>query len=126
MLPLLHASDQARLVGPDGRENLALATAFEIGRLLALAEPSVVAALLIWRKDALDDSRRRALLGREPFLGGLGIRTCSPASAPGPATSSSAGSAPTAPPCSARPGRRSIPAPRSTASTTSATTSAST
>ena len=73
VLPLLHASDQARLVGPDGRENLALATAFEIGRLLALAEPSVVAALLIWRKDALDDSRRRALLEREPFLGGLGI-----------------------------------------------------
>jgi hypothetical protein len=71
-LPLLHTSDQARRIGPDGRENLALATAFEIGRLLALAEPSVVAALLLWRKEGLDASRRASLLAVEPALARLG------------------------------------------------------
>jgi hypothetical protein len=72
-LALLHASDQARRVGPDGRENLSLAAAFEIGRLLALAEPSVVAALLNWRKQALEQSRQRALLNLEPVLSVVGI-----------------------------------------------------
>jgi hypothetical protein len=71
LLPLAHASDQVRRVGPDGRENLGLATAFDIGRLLALAEPSVVAALLAWRKDALERARTAALLAREPSLGRL-------------------------------------------------------
>lgn len=56
-LPLLHASDQARRIGPDGRENLALAAAFEIGRLLALAEPNVVASFLNWRKQGLETAR---------------------------------------------------------------------
>ncbi|HEU5385084.1 MAG TPA: hypothetical protein VFV73_04215 [Streptosporangiaceae bacterium] len=70
-LPLAHSSDQVRRVGPDGRENLSLATAFDIGRLLALAEPSVVAALLSWRKDALERARTAALLAREPSLGRL-------------------------------------------------------
>ncbi|HEX8693639.1 MAG TPA: hypothetical protein VF746_14545 [Longimicrobium sp.] len=68
VLPLLHASDQARRVGPDGRENLSLATAFEIGRLLALAEPGVVAALLNWRKEGFERARRTALLEAEPEL----------------------------------------------------------
>ena len=68
VLALLHTSDQARRVGPDGRENLSLAAAFEIGRLLALAEPSVVAALLTWRKDGYDSARRGDLLGRDPAL----------------------------------------------------------
>jgi hypothetical protein len=72
-LPLLHASDQARRVGPDGRENLSLAAAFEIGRLLALAEPGVVAALLNWRKEMLEQDRRAELLDAEPSLGKLGI-----------------------------------------------------
>jgi hypothetical protein len=70
-LPLLHTSDQARRIGPDGRENLALATAFEIGRLLALAEPSVVAALLLWRKEGLDAARSAALIAAEPALAAL-------------------------------------------------------
>jgi hypothetical protein len=70
-LPLAHSSDQVRRVGPDGRENLSLATAFDIGRLLALAEPSVVAALLSWRKDALERARTAALLAREPSMGRL-------------------------------------------------------
>ena len=71
LLPVAHASDQVRRVGPDGRENLGLATAFDIGRLLALAEPSVVAALLAWRKDALERARTAALLAGEPSLGPL-------------------------------------------------------
>jgi hypothetical protein len=71
-LPLAHASDHLRRVGPDGRENLSLATAFEIGRLLALAEPSVVAALLNWRKEALEAARRGALADHEPSLAELG------------------------------------------------------
>ena len=33
-LPLAHSSDQLRIVIPDGREDVSLATAFEIGRLL--------------------------------------------------------------------------------------------
>jgi hypothetical protein len=73
VLALLHSSDQARRVGPDGRENLALATAFEIGRLLALADPSIVAALLTWRKDGFDRARRGALISAEPLLSALGV-----------------------------------------------------
>jgi len=72
-LPLLHTSDQARRIGRNGREDLALATAFEIGRLLALAEPSVVAALLLWRKEGLDAARRSALLAAQPVLERLGV-----------------------------------------------------
>jgi hypothetical protein len=68
LLPLLHTSDQARRVGPDGRENLALAVAFEIGRLLALAEPSVVAALLTWRKDGYDAARRGVHISKDELL----------------------------------------------------------
>src|SRR5262249_7209513 len=48
-LPLAHVSDQLRRLIPDGREDLAYACAFEIGRLLALSSPSVVAALARWR-----------------------------------------------------------------------------
>jgi hypothetical protein len=72
VLPLLHTSDQAREVRSDGWEDLSLATAFEIGRLLALAEPSVVAGLLLWRKQALATARQAALLAAEPQLAALG------------------------------------------------------
>lgn len=71
-LPMLHASDQARRVGPDGRENLSLAAAFEIGRLLALAEPSVVAALLTWRKEGFEQARQAALLDKDSLVSGFG------------------------------------------------------
>lgn len=47
--PLAHHADQLRRVTPDGREDLTYAAAFEIGRLLALSRPSVVAALNRWR-----------------------------------------------------------------------------
>jgi hypothetical protein len=70
-LALLHASDQARRIGPDGRENLSLAVAFEIGRLLALSEPSIVAALLTWRKDGYDTARRGVMLGLDEQLAGI-------------------------------------------------------
>jgi len=57
-LPLAHAADQLRIVVPDGREDISLAAAFEIGRLLALAHPSMVAALLRWRQTGFQAIRR--------------------------------------------------------------------
>lgn len=58
-LPLAHASDQLRRVTPDGREDLSLAGAFEIGRLLALSQPSVVAAQLRWRAEQFGAARAK-------------------------------------------------------------------
>ena len=62
-LPLAHVSDQLRRVVPDGREDLSLAAAFEIGRLLALSQPSLVRALLAWRGEQFGAARARSLLG---------------------------------------------------------------
>ena len=56
-LPLAHVSDQLRRVTPDGREDLSLASAFEIGRLLALSQPAIVAAQLRWRREQFGASR---------------------------------------------------------------------
>ncbi len=61
-LPLAHAADQLRRVIPDGREDLALAAAFEIGRLLALSQLSVVSALLRFRGEQFGAGRVRELL----------------------------------------------------------------
>jgi len=71
-LPLLHTSDQARRIGEDGRTDLTLAAGFEIGRLLALGEPSVVAELLLWRRTALAQQTVTAQLEREVALGAVG------------------------------------------------------
>jgi hypothetical protein len=61
--PLLaHASDQLRRVVPDGREDLSLAAAFEIGRLLGLSQLSVVSALLRFRSEQFGAGRVRELL----------------------------------------------------------------
>ena len=60
-LPLAHTSDQLRRIVPDGREDLALAAAFEIGRLLALSQPSVVSALMRWRREQFGAERARQL-----------------------------------------------------------------
>lgn len=60
-LALAHASDQLRIVVPDGREDLSLSSAFEIGRLLALSRPSMVAALLRWRQSHYEVARRSAI-----------------------------------------------------------------
>ncbi|HET8681754.1 MAG TPA: hypothetical protein VFM54_07750 [Micromonosporaceae bacterium] len=60
-LPLAHAADQLRIIVPDGREDISLAAAFEIGRLLALSRPSMVAALLRWRQAGYQAARRKAV-----------------------------------------------------------------
>jgi hypothetical protein len=79
-LPIAHASDQLRAVIPDGREDISLATAFEIGRLLALSKPAMVAALMRWRQSQFQAARSNALWGdiieRLPFgLDGTDIRS---------------------------------------------------
>jgi hypothetical protein len=61
-LPLAHVSDQLRRSVPDGREDLSLAAAFEIGRLLALSQPSVVRALLAWRAEQFGAARAKEML----------------------------------------------------------------
>lgn len=58
-LPLAHAADQVRSVVPDGREDISLAAAFEIGRMLGLSRPSVVAALLRWRQGGYQTANLR-------------------------------------------------------------------
>ncbi|MDF1505940.1 hypothetical protein PYV61_23510, partial [Roseisolibacter sp. H3M3-2] len=71
-LPLAHAADQLRIVIPDGREDLSLAGAFEVGRLMALARPSIVAALLRWRQLHYQTARRQAIWdARRAFLEAL-------------------------------------------------------
>jgi hypothetical protein len=70
-VPILHVADQARRVGPEGREDISLAAAFEIGRLLALAEPAMLTALLRWRRDAFAVGRTAALLARDPRFDAL-------------------------------------------------------
>jgi len=63
-LALAHSADQLRRVIPDGREDLALAAAFEIGRLLALSQLSVVSALLRFRSEQFGAGRVRELLAQ--------------------------------------------------------------
>lgn len=73
-LPFAHVSDQLRRSVPDGREDLSLAAAFEIGRLLALSQPSVVRALLAWRAEQFGAERARQileLLHDAPKIGGM-------------------------------------------------------
>ncbi|MGH6689521.1 MAG: hypothetical protein ACREF4_02425 [Gammaproteobacteria bacterium] len=81
-LPVAHTSDQLRRVVPDGREDLSLAAAFEIGRLLALSHPAVIAALMRWRREQFgaERARRLALLAAgsaglfDAVLGGTNVR----------------------------------------------------
>jgi hypothetical protein len=61
---LAHTSDQLRSVVPDGREDLSLAVAFEIGRLLALSKPAFVSALMNWRREQFGAARARRLAAR--------------------------------------------------------------
>ena len=75
-LALAHSADQLRRVIPDGREDLALAAAFEIGRLLALSQLSVVSALLRFRAEQFGAGRVREILAEllpfeVPSLGAL-------------------------------------------------------
>lgn len=61
-LALAHSADQLRRVIPDGREDLSLAAAFEIGRLMALSQLSVVSALLRLRAEQFGAGRVREIL----------------------------------------------------------------
>jgi hypothetical protein len=61
VLTIAHSSDQLRKVVPDGREDISLAAVFEIGRLLALSKPTLVAALMQWRRDLFGAARAREL-----------------------------------------------------------------
>lgn len=61
-LDLAHSSDQLRIVVPDGREDLSLATAFETGRMLTLSQPSIIASLMRWRQTQYQVSRLKSLL----------------------------------------------------------------
>lgn len=63
-LALAHSADQLRRVVPDGREDLGLAAAFEIGRLLALSQLSVVSALLRFRGEQFGAGRVRELFAQ--------------------------------------------------------------
>jgi hypothetical protein len=65
---LAHSADQIRRVVPDGREDLSLAAAFEIGRLLGLSQLSVVSALLRFRAEQFGAGRVREILAQvTPF-----------------------------------------------------------
>jgi hypothetical protein len=56
-LTLVNTSDQLRRITPDGREDLGLAAAFEIGRLLAFSQPAEVSALMRWRREQFGADR---------------------------------------------------------------------
>jgi hypothetical protein len=60
-LPLAHTGDQLRRVVPDGREDISLAALFEIGRLLALNKPTLIAAMMQWRGELFGAARARDL-----------------------------------------------------------------
>jgi hypothetical protein len=54
-----HMSDELRTVTPDGREDVSLAAAFEMGRLLALSQPSLLNALTRWRGEHFGAARAK-------------------------------------------------------------------
>lgn len=57
-----HNADQARMIGGDHIENLSEAAAFEVGRLMALADPAFLQELLRWRRDGFRLLRTAGLL----------------------------------------------------------------
>lgn len=74
-LPLAHSADQLRRTVPDGRDDLTYAAAFEIGRLLALSQLSIVSALLRFRAEQFGRERVRQLVDvHVPFEGLLADR----------------------------------------------------
>ncbi|MDQ3385812.1 MAG: hypothetical protein M3503_07380, partial [Actinomycetota bacterium] len=68
-LNLAHAADQIRVVVPDGREDVSLAAAFEIGRLLGLSRPSMVASLMRWRQLKFQQARLGGVVHSGTFRG---------------------------------------------------------
>ena len=71
-LPVAHAADQLKRVVPGGREDLGLAAAFEIGRLLGLSQLSIVGALTRFRNAQFGAGRAyiqvKQILSGEPPL----------------------------------------------------------
>jgi hypothetical protein len=68
MLPLAHSADQLRRTIPDGSDDLGYPAAFEIGRLLALSQLSIVSALLRFRGEQFGQERvRRVVDAFVPF-----------------------------------------------------------
>lgn len=59
-----HTADQARSVGGDGIEALAEAGAFEVGRMMALADPSFLQEVLRWRREGFRLLRAAGLLDK--------------------------------------------------------------
>jgi hypothetical protein len=57
-----HVADQARRVGPEGREDLSGAAAFEVGRLLAMSDTTFLGALRRWARRDFAMQRDGALL----------------------------------------------------------------
>lgn len=62
--PMAHVSDQLRTVTPSGQEDVSLAAAFEIGRLLGLSQPALVRALVQWRAEQFGAARAQELGSR--------------------------------------------------------------
>jgi hypothetical protein len=62
--PMTHVSDELRTVTPSGQEDVSLAGAFEIGRLLGLSQPALVRALTAWRAEQFGAARARVLGSR--------------------------------------------------------------
>ena len=72
-LPLAHTSDQLRGVTPEGTEDLTRASGFEIGRLLALSNPAVVAAMMRWRRKQFGRARQEQQNAMFTNVTGLGL-----------------------------------------------------
>lgn len=75
LLELAHSGDQLRKLVPDGREDVSLAALFEIGRLLTLNKPTLVAQLMQWRRDVFGAARARELADSlvGSILAGVGL-----------------------------------------------------
>jgi hypothetical protein len=61
VLPLANTGDQLRKLVPDGTEDLSLAALFEIGRLLTLNKPTLIASLMAWRAELFGAARAREI-----------------------------------------------------------------
>jgi len=58
-----HSADQARRVTPEtGAEDISYAAAFELGRLLAAADPRLAQALMRWRRESYKQSARASTI----------------------------------------------------------------
>lgn len=66
-----HVADQALRFGADGRADVSLAAAFELGRLLALSDARYAAVLHRWRRAALAARRVAAAVARVPGTEGV-------------------------------------------------------